>query len=239
MESITRKPIVKAKVQKCLVEYTPKDITPTLEQLHQELLTAKIKFPLLEYAASLLYNQIKEEHQIELCNGIANLHTMGGNVILGKLLQLRLEQHFQESIYKAVDYIVLGNEWYVCDIIGERVMGHSLLMEPEQTLLSLQKLSQNENKWIVRSVGPAIHYAIKKGLNKTATASCFPILLSLANTKEHHIKKGIGWAAKTTARFHPDIIENYKKTIQSSSTGQWFKTKVKIGLERHQYDKKN
>jgi 3-methyladenine DNA glycosylase AlkD len=112
-------------------------------------------------------------------------------------------------------------------------MGHALLTEPKKTIPVFKKLSRHNNAWMVRCVGVATHYAVKKGLQKTYSERMFQILLSLADSKEFHIKKGIGWAAKTVSKFHPDIIHIYKKDInENPEVKQWFKTKIKIGLGR-------
>ncbi|EMO42198.1 hypothetical protein LEP1GSC186_0444 [Leptospira noguchii serovar Autumnalis str. ZUN142] len=39
---------------------------------------------------------------------------------------------------------------YVCDIIGERIMGYFLLKEPERTFPILKKYVHHENGWFVR-----------------------------------------------------------------------------------------
>jgi len=200
--------------------------------LDTHILQKKIKFPLLEYAARELYKAIPGNEQVKVTDAIIALHTIGGNVLAGIVLQLRLPQHFSQSIEKAIEYIIEGNEWYVCDIIGERVMGHALLTMPEKTLPQLEKLAKHPHKWIVRSVGVGMHYAVKKGLKKTFANECFRLLLSLSCTTDFHTKKGIGWAAKTIAKFHPDIIEKYKEEIARPEVKQWFKTKIKIGLGR-------
>jgi 3-methyladenine DNA glycosylase AlkD len=112
-------------------------------------------------------------------------------------------------------------------------LGHALLTVPDATLPVLQRLSQHEDKWIVRSVGVATHYAVKKGLKKKYAEEMFRILLSQASTTEFHTKKGIGWAAKTIAKFHPDIIARYEQQVSNDPTiKQWFKSKIKIGLSR-------
>ncbi|EMJ81976.1 hypothetical protein LEP1GSC016_1898 [Leptospira borgpetersenii serovar Hardjo-bovis str. Sponselee] len=49
-----------------------------------------------------------------------------------------MEEHFEQSLKKAVEYIIFGDEWYVCNIIGERVMGYFLLKEPECALSILK-----------------------------------------------------------------------------------------------------
>ena len=54
------------------------------------------------------------------------------------------------------------------------------------------------------------------------------------------IRQGIGWAAKTTARFHPDIIANFNNEIQdSSAVANWFRKKIEIGLNRNKHAQRN
>ncbi|MBS1635207.1 MAG: DNA alkylation repair protein [Bacteroidetes bacterium] len=201
--------------------------------LRKQILKEKIKFPVLEYTARELFSAIPDKEQLQVCDLISDLHEIGGNVFLGIALQMRLSKHFNECFRKAPEYMMAGNEWYVCDIIGERVMGYALLMYPKKTIPVLKKLAAHPDKWVVRSVGVGAHYAIKKGLKKEHVKDMFELLLSLSTTTDFHTKKGIGWAAKTTAKFHPDIIQAYQQQITTSADIRpWFKTKIKIGLGR-------
>lgn len=206
--------------------------TDLVSYVHKQLLGKKAKFPLLEFAAKELYKQIPEAEQTGFTDGIMQLNTIGGNVLAGIFLQLRLQAHMDESVGKAAAYIIYGNEWYVCDIIGERVYGYALLTMPDKMLPVLHELARHPDKWIVRSTGVAVHYAIKKGLKRQYIEPVFKLLLSLGNTTDFHTKKGIGWAAKTLSKFHPDVIERYRQHIDSSDVKQWFRTKIKIGLGR-------
>ena len=232
MNIITSKTTVKAIITSLLNTYRESGAEAFIKQLHTEILKKKIRFPLLEHAALMLYQEVPSKEQIILTDKIIALKEIGSNVLAGIILQLRLEKHFDQSIEKAIEYITSGNEWYVCDIIGERVMGHALLTIPVKTVPVLETLARHNDKWIVRSVGVATHYAVKKGLDKPFVEKAFRLLLSLGNTTDFHTKKGIGWAAKTIAKFYPDIIAKYRTQIDSDSTKQWFKTKVKIGLSR-------
>lgn len=208
--------------------------------IHSKILLKKIKFPVLEHCAAILFKKLDAEKHIAFTDELVKTKEIGCWVIVGKLLQYRLEEHFKECQYKAVEYIIYGNEWYVCDIIGERVLGHGLLMYPQKTLPLLQENTRHSDKWIVRAVGVAAHYATKKGLQMPYVEDVFKLLLSQANTTDFHTKKGIGWGAKTIAKFHPALMEKYSDAIFSSvEVKQWFKTKVNMGLNRHQYAKRN
>ena len=223
------KPILDA----VITVYRAEGIDPFIKILHEAVLKRKIRYPVLEYAATELYNIIPDEEQVQVTDRIIMLGENGSEVIAGKILQLRLPRHYRSSIDKAISYISSGADWLCCDTMGERVEGHALLTMPEETIPLLKRFSQGDDKWIVRSVGVATHYAVKKGLKKKYAEEMFQILLSLAGSKDFHVKKGIGWAAKTIAKFHPDIIEQYADRINNDAeVKQWFKTKIKIGLGR-------
>ena len=233
MDKITSKTVVNDIVMKSLEILKIKGQDEFLTALHNELLKKKIRFPLLEFAARQIMAVIPPKQQIGLTDRIIELHEIGSQVLAGIALQMRLEHDFDGSIAKACAYIQYGNKWYVCDIIGERVLGYALMSNPERTIPLLEQLALHEDKWIVRTVGVATHYAVKKGLDKHFVESVFQILLTCTNTTDFHTKKGIGWGAKTVARFHPDIISRYTSQIVDPTTKQWFRTKINIGLLRN------
>lgn len=240
MKIITRKSDIKELFNLCIKAYDLNGVTACLKELESHILSKKVKFPLLEFCGNELFREIKLEEQIDLCDKIEALKTEGGNVILGIILQNRLDVNFKQSIKKATEYISKADVWYVCDIIGERVYGYSLLNKPNKTIPLIKKLSNHSANWVVRALGAGMHYAIKKGLDKENVERVFPILLSIANTKDKEIKQGVGWAAKTTAKFHPDIIEKFDKEIQNQDkVANWFRTKISIGLNRNKYAKGN
>lgn len=212
--------------------YSEKGMDFLLSQLDTHILKQKVRFPLLEFCALKLNDVVVKSDQFLFSEKIISLKEIGGNVVAGIILQQNLDKRFDESIKKACEFIVSGNEWYVCDIIGERVMGYALLHYPKKTIPLLQALSSHSDKWIVRTIGVASHYAIKKGLKRKYVQQVFELLLSLSDTTDFHTKKGIGWAAKTTAKFYPDLIKQYKTKIESSEVKQWFRTKINIGLGR-------
>lgn len=232
METINSKATVKQILLEAKSVLNQKGASAFITVLHHTLLKKKVRFPLLEYAAKEIASTIPYAEQISITDQIIELKEIGSQVLAGIILQQRLSQGFQQSISKACDYIQFGDEWYVCDIIGERVLGYALLSTPDKAIPLLRQLAIHEDKWIIRAVGVATHYAVKKGLDTVFVAPVFDILLSLASTTDFHTKKGIGWGAKTVARFHPDIIDRYHSNIASSETKQWFKTKVRIGLGR-------
>lgn len=233
MTIITSKAVIRELLPGLLAQYTGNGPEALAAAIHSDLLQRKIRFPLLEYAAREIAAALPEQEHIPLTDALMELDEIGGNTLVGMILQLRLGAHHEASLEKAAMHIIRGNQWYVCDIIGERVMGHALLTAAEKTIPVLQRFALHPDKWIVRSVGVATHYAVKKGLQKAHAATMFTLLLSLSGATEFHTKKGIGWAAKTIAKFHPDIIAAEADRITAdASVRPWFKTKIKIGLSR-------
>lgn len=236
MKLVTRKSEVKIYLKKCVDSYNSHGLNSCVKTLDLEILSHRVKFPLLEYCGQVFFEVIPEEDQILFCDKIEKLKTEGGNVILGILLQKRLANYFNESFLKAAEYISQADIWYVCDIIGERVFGYSLLHEPVKTIPEIKKLSRHQSHWVIRSLGAGSHYAIKKELEKNYVSTIFELLLTMANTKDKEIRQGVGWAAKTTAKFHPDIIEDYQREIENTElVANWFRTKIQIGLNRNRY----
>lgn len=120
------------------------------------------------------------------------------------------------------------------------MFGYSLLTAPQKTFPEILTLSKHPSNWVIRALGAGMHYAIKKDLPKKEVKTVFQILLTLANTKDKEIKQGVGWAAKTTAKFHPDIIATFENDIQNKETvANWFRTKIDIGLNRNKYAKRD
>ena len=200
---------------------------------HKKLLTEKVKFPILEYVTREVFSKIPKKCQLAVCDKITQLNEMGSSVVTGTALQMRLESRLEESLAKSIEYIKFGDQWFHCDHISERVLGVAILDYPEVLIPILPAFLKEDDKWIVRMVGVAGHYAVKKGIKKKHAEEIFRLLVNNANRTNSDEKSGIGWAAKTTAKFHPDIIEKYQNLLETNpEIKQWFKTKVQMGLSR-------
>lgn len=239
MDTITRKSDLKLILENCSDLYQSEGLDSLVDGVFQQVLSLKVKFPLLEYAASEFFELIPEDEHLVFCDAIESLNTIGGNVILGIILQKRLKKHFEESFQKAAQYISNSEEWYVSDLIGERVFGYGLLTDSEKALPLIRSYAFHENNMVQRSTGAGMHYAIKKGLKKEFAKPVFELLLSKASIRDYQAKRGIGWAAKTMSKFHPDLVNQYSDQITAKATGQWFRTKVNIGLARYKHAQGN
>ncbi|MGB1040953.1 MAG: DNA alkylation repair protein [Flavobacteriales bacterium] len=240
MRLITRKSEIKEILELCIEQYRMQGLDILVTEVHRTILANKVKFPLLEFCGESIFKIIPENEHIIFCDKIEELKTEGGNVLLGIILQKRLNINFHEAIDKTVEYVAKADVWYVCDIIGERVFGYSLLNYPDKSIPEIKRLSMHPTNWVVRSLGAGIHNAVRKGLDKKNVSILFEILLSMSNTKDKEIRQGVGWAAKTTAKFHPNIIDDYKTEINNNEeVANWFRKKIEIGLNRHNYAKRN
>ena len=92
MSVVTRKSEVKEYLYYCISAYQEKGLSACVSELNDHILNRKVKFPLLEFCAHELSQNIKASEQIALCDKIEALKTEGGNVILGIMLQNRLEK---------------------------------------------------------------------------------------------------------------------------------------------------
>ena len=174
--------------------------------LNIDVLQHQVKFPLLEYLAERLYTCFNGEVQYMVIGGLRGRVEDGSSVIAGKLLQLHLPDNLDDAFRAAINIIVDGDRWYHCDHIGERVFGHALLTNFEQTMPYLTGYLQHKNQWVRRSVGVAGHYATKKGLPAENVALVMEMLLSAANTSNYQEQRGIGWGLKTIGKFHPQLM---------------------------------
>lgn len=196
-----------------------------------ELLQQRVKFPLLEFVAQELYRFVPPNEQLALVDRLLSLDHEGGYVVIGKLLQERLPNNRSESVERAAACIVQGDKWYVCDIIGERVFGYGLLHDFAEMVALLRPFLTHPNFWLQRSVGIATHYATKKGLPSAEVSQLFNLLLPLATSNQTDVKKGVGWAFKTVAKFHPELVRpRLAGILADKDVNPWCKNKLKVGL---------
>ena len=199
-------------------------------KFESEILVHRVKFPVLEKIAMVLNDRLPAAVQNQLRVSLAHAKHMSCYPIIGKLLQLRLATDLTAAYSLAIKHIIEGNEWYVCDIISERVFGEGSLQQFDKSYPLLIQMGDHENLWIQRSIGIATHYATKKGLQKNDVERLFKLMLIHGHKTQLYIKKGIGWAGKTIAKFHPDLIHQHQAQIKSTKLSKWFIGKVKIGL---------
>ena len=234
-KTITRKADLRPLIANLKTLYLAQDDAGFWQLLESEILQHRVKFPLLEFVARELVQFIPQDKQLDFTDTLVTKTYEGQYVILGIVLQERLVTDMAQSFAKAEEYIIYGDKWYACDIISERVFGVGLLQDFDTAVSHIQTNIAHPNPWIVRSAGIATHYATYKGLAKEKVVVLFEMLLPAAQSKDKNIKKGVGWAFKTIAKHHPDIVQPRLDTIQNDpAINNWCKQKLVIGLQTAQ-----
>ena len=200
------------------------------QQLDTKILFHHVKFPILEKVATLLNERLSEAIIEDLLIRLAKAKHESCYPVIGKLLQLQLSNDLKPTYRKAIKHIILGDKWYVCDIISERVFGEGTLQYFEQSLPLLKLMANHDNSWIQRSIGIGTHYATKKGATKPQAEQLLFLMLENGHKTQLYVKKGIGWPAKTIGKFHPDLMHKHADLIRATKLSTWFKNKIKIGL---------
>jgi 3-methyladenine DNA glycosylase AlkD len=148
----------------------------------------------------------------EAFDRIISYQAMGGFVIVGRAMISFLEDDFERTMQKSREYIIKGNQWYVCDIIGERSLGQALIDYFERTLPYLRTFLADENRWVRRSTGVAIHFFAKRTRGDPQKAK---VLLTLTEPhleeKQIDAVKGIGWGLKTIGKYYSDVLVSFLK----------------------------
>ena len=231
VKTITSQKVLNPTILTLLDELVKKDHGRFWSVLEKGILAHKVKFPLLEHLAIQIAQKTEPAEQSEIMDWLLEKAYIGSFPIIGKLLQLQLTNGLKHPYEQAIQYIIKGNEWYACDIISERVFGYGTLVDFETSYSFLKNMGDHPNLWIQRAIGIAGHYAVKKGLEKKKAEILFQLMLNHGHKKQLYIKKGIGWAAKTTAKYHPDIIEARMQEIERrKDLSKWFQRKISIGL---------
>jgi len=143
---------------------------------------------------------------------IIDHNAMGGFVIVGQALISLLRNDFDEAMEKSREYIVKGDKWYVTDIIGERSIGQALIEYFDKALPWLRKFLEDENKWVKRSAGVAIHFFSKRIRNEPEkTKRLLSLVEPHIEVKQADVVKGIGWGLKTIGKYHSEILVPFLK----------------------------
>lgn len=183
------------------------------------VLDAKVPFPLLDEMGRVLGEAGKLEPQkyFVVFDEIVATAKMGGYVIIGQALAVFLETELEASIRKATEIIAEGKKWYVCDIVGERVLGQALVARFESAVSLLEQMTVVEDQGVRRSIGVAVHFFAKRSPEDIERMKRLLSLLSLlVEDKRVFVVKGVGWGLKTIGKHQPKLVEDYlQQTIST------------------------
>jgi hypothetical protein len=139
--------------------------------------------------------------------------TEGGWAVIGSALGQQLERDLSGAIDRCREFIVAADVWYGADIIAERVPGPALVADFEAALPSLAPWRGDENVWIRRAVGVAVHFWAKRSRGAEGLAPQAGSLLSFLEPLfwewEMEAVKGVGWGLKTLGRHYPGPVAGW------------------------------
>jgi 3-methyladenine DNA glycosylase AlkD len=144
---------------------------------------------------------------------IAAAATMGGWVVIGSALGRQLDRDLPDAFQRCRTWIIAADIWYGADILAERVPGPALLERFEPTLDLLAPWREDENAWIRRTVGVAVHFWAKRSRGADELAGRAQTLLAFLTPMfgewDMSAVKGVGWGFKTLGRCYPDLATQW------------------------------
>jgi 3-methyladenine DNA glycosylase AlkD len=176
------------------------------------ILAQRIKFPLLgEIGKKIGEGPLKTTNAF--LPQIAATKAEGGWPIIGMALNAQLDRDIKGAMERCYGFIVEGDVWYCADILGERVPGPGLLNHFEPVLNILKVWREDENHWVRRTVGIAVHYWAKRAKDAPEVVEQVKQVLNLLEPlfveREINAVKGIAWGLKTIGRYNPELLTNW------------------------------
>lgn len=181
------------------------------------ILAQRNPFPSLELIGQAV-GQCPAPVVLPLLEHIAADRTEGGWVVIGSALRQLLVRDLPLSLERCRSFITIADIWYGSDILAERVPGPALVTRFEVALRCLVPWMADENRWVRRAAGVAVHFWAKRSrgaLELTGQAQrLLESLEPLLEERNTDAVKGIGWGLKTLGRYYPAI------------TGRWLEEQV-------------
>jgi len=176
------------------------------------LLGERIPFPALGRIGDMLGRQSLPIVDPFL-DWIAKGRSEGGWVIIGAVLGQHLTADLEGSLARCRQYVVRGGTWYVADILGDRVPGPALLTHFDSALQLLDPWRTDEDRWVRRCVGVAIHFWAKRSKGAPENGYQAETLLAFLDPMfsewEMDAVKGVGWGLKTLGKHYPETVAEW------------------------------
>ena len=143
-----------------------------------------------------------------LLDRVASGRTIGGWPVIGSALGRRAVEDLEGSLSLVRGYIIGGDIWHAADSLGERVPGQCLVIRFEETLELLDPWRRDENRWVRRAVGTAVHFWTKrsKGERPEEAGRLLEFLSPMFEEREMDAVKGVGWGFKTLGKYYPQLM---------------------------------
>ena len=94
--------------------------------------------------------------------------------------------------------------------MAERSLGYALVNYFDKTLPYLKRFLLDDNRWIKRAVGVAIHFFSKMVVDQPdKTLTLVKLVEPYIEVSQRDVVKGIGWGLKTIGKHHPDLLTGF------------------------------
>ncbi len=194
---------------------------------------------------------------------IAAAKTEGGWVVIASALRKQLGRDPAGSLERCRQFIIAADVWYATDILGERVPGPALVDAFEATLKLIAPWRIDDNRWVRRTVGVAVHFWAKRSRGELELAHRAKKLLDflepMFTEQETDAIKGVGWGLKTLGRYYPILTADWLEEqivclkqpcralmlnkaltfLPAKQRARIIKSNITRGKARHLYDPKS
>jgi len=144
---------------------------------------------------------------------IATDKTEGGWVVISRVLQAQLDRELPATFVRCHDFIIASDVWYATDTLGEGVPGQALVGHFQPALELLEPWREDDNAWVRRSVGVAVHFWAKRSrgvAEQTARAAeLLNLLEPMFEEWDMRAVKGVGWGLKTLGKYYPNLVSGW------------------------------
>jgi hypothetical protein len=156
---------------------------------------------------------------------VTSQRTEGGWVVIGSALGQQLDRDLEGALDRCRAFMIDGQVWYATDILGERVPGPALLACFERALELIAPWREDEDRWVRRAMGVAVHFWAKRSRGAPELVSQAGALLAFLEPMfeewELDAAKSMGWGLKTLGRYYPDLVT------------RWLEEQVVVRRRRH------
>ncbi len=207
-----------------------KDYYGCIEIFHSNVIAKKPNFPVVEYAARKLFEQVPNKLHFAFTDKLLKRKEAASAVAAATGLQVHLGINLEETIVKTITLIGESDSMLRCDQLSRRVLGSALTQYPDIVLPVLPSLADEDGKWNKRAVARSIEYAVSKQIDEIYIRDLLPLLIENSANASKTSSDAIAIALSKIAHSHPKIAEEI--LIQYSTVAEnydWLKEQFLAG----------
>lgn len=159
-----------------------------------------------------------------LLDRVAAARAIGSWPVIGAALATRLPSARAAAFARTRGYVVQADVWYGADILGERVVGPSLVQDLPATLRLLAAWRDDENRWVRRAIGVGVHVWAKRAAADRAherdAARILAFVRPMFWERDLDVVKGVGWGLKTIGRRFPALLAGWLTEVRADAAGR-------------------